>query len=247
MTWGWRADGTHRRESNADPRRARRQWPFIFDDARRGRAVPGIVAPNSSSTTVAGHLRMDHHNTWGGAAFFQYLCSFTLEADERKIRDGGGERPSPPVARHSWLAKQSSADLESEVPRRRRRDDVPAAPATISLRHGPIQLPRRRAISSIDCSLFARSASPLLSPGRAVRGSVARRSAAMYRTSAAAAQLYSASDTLAHFFGLRARIAICARSEPAIKSGSQRPRENNEFIPRAAPPTSKASFCQCSS
>ena len=50
---------------------------------------------------------------WGGAAFFQYLCSFTLEADERKIRERG-EATDAPVARHSWLAKQSSADLESE-------------------------------------------------------------------------------------------------------------------------------------
>ena len=38
----------------------------------------------------------------------------TLEADERKIRERGGGETSAPVARHSWLAKQSSADLESE-------------------------------------------------------------------------------------------------------------------------------------
>ena len=36
-----------------------------------------------------------------------------LEADERKIRERG-EATDAPVARHSWLAKQSSADLESE-------------------------------------------------------------------------------------------------------------------------------------
>ena len=65
---------------------------------------------------------------WGGAAFFQYLCSFTLEADERKIRERG-EATDAPVARHSWLAKQSSADLESEF-----RD---AADETTSLLHRP--------------------------------------------------------------------------------------------------------------
>ena len=43
----------------------------------------------------------------------QYLCSFTLEVDERKIRERC-EATDAPVARHSWLAKQSSADLESE-------------------------------------------------------------------------------------------------------------------------------------
>ena len=64
---------------------------------------------------------------WGGAAFFQYLCSFTLEADERKIRERGGGGADVPVARHSWLAKQSSADLESEF-----RD---AADETTSLLH----------------------------------------------------------------------------------------------------------------
>ena len=57
----------------------------------------------------------------------QYLCSFTLEADERKIRERGGDEASAPVARHSWLAKQSSADLESEF-----RD---AADETTSLLH----------------------------------------------------------------------------------------------------------------
>ena len=51
---------------------------------------------------------------WSGAALVQYLCSFTLEADERKIRERGGGEADAPVARHSWLAKQSSADLESE-------------------------------------------------------------------------------------------------------------------------------------
>ena len=63
-----------------------------------------------------------------GAAFFQYLCSFTLEADERKIRERG-EATDAPVARHSWLAKQSSADLENEF-----RD---AADETTSLLHRP--------------------------------------------------------------------------------------------------------------
>ena len=63
---------------------------------------------------------------WSGAAFVQYLCSFTLEADERKIRERG-EATDAPVARHSWLAKQSSADLESEF-----RD---AADETTSLLH----------------------------------------------------------------------------------------------------------------
>ena len=55
--------------------------------------------------------------------------SFTLEADERKIRERG-ETTSAPVARHSWLAKQSSADLESEF-----RDA--AADETTSLLHRP--------------------------------------------------------------------------------------------------------------
>ena len=53
---------------------------------------------------------------------------FTLEADERKIRERG-EATDAPVARHSWLAKQSSADLESEF-----RD---AADETTSLLHRP--------------------------------------------------------------------------------------------------------------
>ena len=57
------------------------------------------------------------------------LCSFTLEADERKIRERGGGGADAPVARHSWLAKQSSADLESEF-----RD---AADESTSLLHRP--------------------------------------------------------------------------------------------------------------
>ena len=71
---------------------------------------------------------------WSGAAFVQYLCSFTLEADERKIRERG-ETTSAPVARHSWLAKQSSADLESEF-----RD---AADETTSLLHRREAAPSR--------------------------------------------------------------------------------------------------------
>ena len=54
---------------------------------------------------------------------------FTLEADERKIRERGGPEASAPLARHSWLGKQSSADLESEF-----RD---AADETTSLLHRP--------------------------------------------------------------------------------------------------------------
>jgi hypothetical protein len=65
----------------------------------------------------------------------QYLCSFTLEADERKIRERGGPETSAPVARHSWLAKQSSADLESEF-----RD---AADETTSLLHRREAAPSR--------------------------------------------------------------------------------------------------------
>ena len=72
---------------------------------------------------------------WSGAAFVQYLCSFTLEADERKIRERGGDEASAPVARHSWLAKQSSADLESEF-----RD---AADETTSLLHRREAAPSR--------------------------------------------------------------------------------------------------------
>ena len=72
---------------------------------------------------------------WSGAAFVQYLCSFTLEADERKIRERGGGGADAPVARHSWLAKQSSADLESEF-----RD---AADETTSLLHRREATPSR--------------------------------------------------------------------------------------------------------
>ena len=50
------------------------------------------------------------------------------EERERKIRERG-ETTSAPVARHSWLAKQSSADLESEF-----RD---AADESTSLLHRP--------------------------------------------------------------------------------------------------------------
>ena len=64
----------------------------------------------------------------------EYLCSFTLEADERKIRERG-EATDAPVARHSWLAKQSSADLESEF-----RD---AADETTSLLHRREAAPSR--------------------------------------------------------------------------------------------------------
>lgn len=52
---------------------------------------------------------------WSGAAFTQYLCSFTVEDDERKIRERG-EAPTPtsaPLARHAWLAK-SQTDVEYE-------------------------------------------------------------------------------------------------------------------------------------
>ena len=66
----------------------------------------------------------------------QYLCSFTLEADERKIRERGGGDADAPVARHSWLAKQSSADLESEF-----RDA--AADETTSLLHRREAAPSR--------------------------------------------------------------------------------------------------------
>ena len=55
---------------------------------------------------------------------------FTLEADERKIRERGGGEADAPVVRHSWLAKQSSADLENEF-----RDA--AADETTSLLHRP--------------------------------------------------------------------------------------------------------------
>ena len=84
----------------------------IFDDLGKG-GGPWIVA---KFIKHYGRRRTFVWTTiiaWSGAAFVQYLCSFTLEADERKIRErGGGE--SAPLARHSWLGKQSSADLESE-------------------------------------------------------------------------------------------------------------------------------------
>ena len=61
---------------------------------------------------------------------------FTLEADERKIRERG-EATDAPVARHSWLAKQSSADLESEF------RDAAAADETTSLLHRREAAPSR--------------------------------------------------------------------------------------------------------
>ena len=67
----------------------------------------------------------------------QYLCSFTLEADERKVRERDGGETSAPVARHSWLAKQSSADLESEF------RDAAAADETTSLLHRREAAPSR--------------------------------------------------------------------------------------------------------
>ena len=101
----------------------------IFDDLGKG-GGPWLVA---KFIKHYGRRRTFVWTTiiaWGGAAFFQYLCSFTLEADERKIRERGGGEADAPVARHSWLAKQSSADLENEF-----RDA--AADETTSLLHRP--------------------------------------------------------------------------------------------------------------
>ena len=72
---------------------------------------------------------------WSGAAFVQYICSFTLEADERKIRERG-EATDAPVARHSWLAS-GKADLDSEF------RDAAAADETTSLLHRREAAPSR--------------------------------------------------------------------------------------------------------
>ena len=67
------------------------------------------------------------HRASTGWESLHALC--WTQADERKIRERGGGEADAPVARHSWLAKQSSADLESEF-----RD---AADETTSLLHRP--------------------------------------------------------------------------------------------------------------
>ena len=106
----------------------------IFDDLGKG-GGPWLVA---KFIKHYGRKRTFVWTTiiaWSGAAFVQYLCSFTLEADERKIRERGGGEADAPVARHSWLAKQSSADLESEF-----RD---AADETTSLLHRREAAPSR--------------------------------------------------------------------------------------------------------
>ena len=66
------------------------------------------------------------HRASTGWESLHALC--WTQADERKIRERG-EATDAPVARHSWLAKQSSADLESEF-----RD---AADESTSLLHRP--------------------------------------------------------------------------------------------------------------
>jgi len=80
----------------------------IFDDLGKG-GGPWLVA---KFIKHYGRRRAFVWTTivaWGAAAFVQYLCSFTLEADEAKVRARGGK-----ATRHSWLAKQPSANLESE-------------------------------------------------------------------------------------------------------------------------------------
>ena len=106
----------------------------IFDDLGKG-GGPWLVA---KLIKHYGRKRTFVWTTiiaWSGAAFVQYLCSFTLEADERKIRERGGGETSAPVARHSWLAS-SKADLDSEF-----RDA--AADETTSLLHRREAAPSR--------------------------------------------------------------------------------------------------------
>ena len=106
----------------------------IFDDLGKG-GGPWLVA---KFIKHYGRKRTFVWTTiiaWSGAAFVQYLCSFTLEADERKIRERGGGETSAPVARHSWLAS-SKADLDSEF-----RDA--AADETTSLLHRREAAPSR--------------------------------------------------------------------------------------------------------
>ena len=67
------------------------------------------------------------HRASTGWESLHALC--WTQADERKIRERGGGEASAPLARHSWLGKQPSADLESEF-----RD---AADESTSLLHRP--------------------------------------------------------------------------------------------------------------
>ena len=86
----------------------------IFDDLGKG-GGPWVVAKLIKHYGRRKTFVWTTIIAWSGAAFTQYLCSFTVEDDKRKIRERG-EAPTPtsaPLARHAWLAK-SQTDVEYE-------------------------------------------------------------------------------------------------------------------------------------